>query len=60
VSLDAAQVLEAVATGGRGSLVEAITAGLHQLDGLIAAIEGELAAYRATDQAQAARFDDRA
>jgi hypothetical protein len=60
VSLDAAQALEAVATGGRGSLVEAINAGLHQLDGLIAAIEAELAAYRRTDQAQAARFDDRA
>ncbi len=31
VSLDAAQALEAVATGGHGSLVEAVNAGLHQL-----------------------------
>jgi hypothetical protein len=60
VSLDAARTLEAVAIGGQGSFVEAVNAGLRQLDGLIAAIKGELAAYREADRSQARRFDDRA
>lgn len=60
VSLDAARMLETVATGGHGSLVEAVTAGLRQLDGLIGAIEGELAAYREADRSEAVQLDDRA
>ncbi|NMO92215.1 hypothetical protein [Actinomycetospora sp. TBRC 11914] len=60
VSLDAARALEAVAVGGHGSLVEAVNAGLRQLDGLIEAIKSELAAYRAAESTGAARFDERA
>jgi hypothetical protein len=50
VSRDAAATLGAVAVGGPGSLLEALDAGMSQLDGLIGAIRAELNAYRRSDE----------
>jgi hypothetical protein len=59
VSLDAARVIEAVAVGGRGSFVDAVTAGIERLEALIGAIESELRSYRGTDVATERSFDAR-
>jgi hypothetical protein len=60
VSLDAARTLEAVAVGGPGSLVDAVTAGIERLEALAAAIESELRAYQGTDAATERSFDAQA
>lgn len=57
VSRDAAAVFGAVAVGGPGSLLDALTGGVQRLDALIAAVEADLAEYRATETAQTRRFD---
>ncbi|WP_018332843.1 hypothetical protein [Actinomycetospora chiangmaiensis] len=57
VSRDAAVVFGAIAVGGQGSLLDALDGGVQRLDGLIAAVESELALYRSADLAQADRFD---
>ncbi|MFC5064410.1 hypothetical protein [Actinomycetospora atypica] len=49
VSKDAAAVLGAVAVGGAGSFVDAVTAGIERLEGIVSAIENEIRSYRATD-----------
>jgi hypothetical protein len=49
VSLDAAHAIEAVAVGGRGSFVEAVTAGIERLEALIGALEAELRSYHGSD-----------
>lgn len=58
VSRDAATVLGAVAVGGPGSLIDALDAGVVQLDGLIGAIRSELKAYRDTERTNGAQIDD--
>ena len=58
VSRDAATVLGAVAVGGPGSLIEALDAGVSQLDALIGAIRSELDAYQANERTNVARIDD--
>jgi hypothetical protein len=58
VSRDAATVLGAVATGGPGSLLEALDAGVSRLDALIGAIRSELDAYSANERTNVARIDD--
>ncbi|MDL5159284.1 hypothetical protein [Actinomycetospora termitidis] len=56
VSRDTAIVLGAVATGGTGSLIEAVDGGIRRLGELIDAIEAELAAYWSTEQANRGRL----
>ncbi|WP_433802613.1 hypothetical protein [Actinomycetospora sp. CA-084318] len=50
VSRDAATVFGSIATGGRGSLVEAINGGIAKMGELISALEAELASYRSAEQ----------
>jgi hypothetical protein len=59
VSVDAARALGAVAVGGPGSLVDAVTAGIERLETLIVAIESELRAYRESDRTSSSSFDAR-
>ena len=59
VSLDAARAIEAVAVGGPGSFVEAVTAGIERLEALIRAVESELRAYRESETANARSLDAR-
>jgi hypothetical protein len=59
VSIDAAQVLGAVAVGGTGSFVEAVTAGIERLEALISAIKAEVRTYQAADSASENSFDAR-
>jgi hypothetical protein len=47
VSRDAAVIFGAVATGGQGSLLQAVRSGIDRLNNLIGALDAELAAYRA-------------
>lgn len=49
VSLDAAQALGVTATGGPGSFVNALDAGVAQLESMIAAIRASLQHYRDQD-----------
>ncbi|MCD2186571.1 hypothetical protein [Actinomycetospora soli] len=56
VSRDAATVLGAVATGGQGSLLQAIDGGLARIGSLIDALETELADYRAAEQENSGRM----
>ena len=49
VSRDAAAVLGAVAVGGAGSFVDAVTAGIERLEGIVSAIEQEIRSYEASD-----------
>lgn len=59
VSADAAQIIGAVAVGGPGSFVDAVTAGVDQLEALIAAMQAELRDYHASDGATTRSFDAR-
>lgn len=58
VSRDAALILGAAATGGRGSLVEAVDAGIERLSQYVSALEAELRTYRGADRAAVDRFGD--
>ncbi|MDL5154472.1 hypothetical protein [Actinomycetospora termitidis] len=60
VSRDAAAVFGAVAVGGPGSLLAALTAGIDRLNELISTLETEIADYRSTEGQQVRRFDDQA
>lgn len=57
VSRDAAAVLGAVATGGQGSLLLAVQAGIDRLNQLIDAVTAELAAYPREDSVSREGFD---
>lgn len=56
VSLDAAAVFGAVATGGQGSLLQALDGGMNRLGQLISALESEYASYRGSEAANLERF----
>ena len=59
VSIDAARVLGLAAVGGAGSLVDALDAGIAQVDHLVTALRADLGDYGAADSNASENFDAR-